>query len=108
MAEKSLKRLSAQSGVEVLFATEMTSGIRTTAVEGEFSVIEAANRALKHTGLVAIQDARTGTLTINRVVAAPNGGGPKPATPSDDDSAKKKRKLPHRPQPQSEPSHEKK
>src|SRR5687767_8005118 len=59
-AEKSLKRLAQQSGVEILFATEMTTGLRTAAVKGEFSVVEAANRALANTGLVAVQDAKSG------------------------------------------------
>ncbi|MGH7958297.1 MAG: carboxypeptidase regulatory-like domain-containing protein, partial [Opitutaceae bacterium] len=70
-AEKSLKRLSLQSGVEVLFATEMTAGVRTAAVKGEFPVLEAANRALARTGLIAVQDLKTGTLTINRAAPTP-------------------------------------
>ena len=65
-AEKSLKRLSQQSGFEILFATEMTAGVRTSPVKGEYSVVEAANRALANTGLIAVQDARSRTLTINR------------------------------------------
>lgn len=65
-AEVTLKRLAAQSGVEVLFATEMTSMVRTPALRGDFTALEAANRVLVGSGLVAVQDARTGTVTINR------------------------------------------
>lgn len=66
VAEVSLKRLAVQSAVEVLFATEMTSGLRTPAVRGEYTALDAANRLLAGTGLVAVQNARTGTITINR------------------------------------------
>jgi iron complex outermembrane receptor protein len=69
-AEKSLKRLAAQSGVEVLFATATAAGVRTTAVKGELSPLDAANRMLEATGLVAVQDARTGAITIQRDPAA--------------------------------------
>jgi hypothetical protein len=93
MAERSLKRLSRQSGVEVLFATEMTTAVRTAAVKGEFSVLEAANRALAHTGLVAVQDLKSGAVIINRGTppqekeAAPQE---RPGDPNHSSSAKKK------------------
>ena len=70
-AETSLKRLAAQSGVEVLFATEMTAGLQAPALRGEFTALDAANRLLAGTGLVAVQNPRTGTLTINRATPGP-------------------------------------
>src|SRR5688572_5784618 len=68
-AESALKRLSTQSGVGVLFATEMTAGTRTREVRGDFTPLEAANQMLAGTKLIAVLDARTGTLTINRTSA---------------------------------------
>lgn len=70
-AERALKKLSAQSGVEVLFATEMTAGVRTQAVSGRHTALEAANLALAGTGLVAVRDEQTGALTINREPPTP-------------------------------------
>lgn len=70
-AENALKRLSTQSGVSVLFATEMTADTRTREVRGEFTALEAANSMLAGTNLVAVLDARTGTLTINRAPSEP-------------------------------------
>ncbi len=70
-AENALKRLANQSGVSVLFATEMTADTRTREVRGEFTALEAANQMLAGTNLVAVQDARTGTLTINRAPTEP-------------------------------------
>ena len=64
-AEAALKLLSTQSGVGVIFTTEMTENVRTRSVRGTFTPLEAANRMLAGTNLVALQDERTGTLTIN-------------------------------------------
>ncbi len=84
--ETSLKRLATQTGTEVLFATEMTAGLRTPVVRGEFTALDAASRLLAGSGLNAVQDPRTGTLTVNRTptptparpagnTAAPTGAG---------------------------------
>src|SRR5687767_6649329 len=85
-AENALKRLSTQSGVSVLFATEMTADTRTREVRGEFTPLEAANSMLAGTNLVAVLDARTGTLTINRAPtpsepATKNAPGRSPPNP---------------------------
>lgn len=71
-AERTLKLLAEQSGLEVLFATESTEGVRTAPVKGEMSPLEAARTMLSGTNLEAIQDARTGAITINRIAAPPN------------------------------------
>jgi iron complex outermembrane recepter protein len=93
LAERSLKRLSQQSGVEILFATEMTAAVRTAAVKGEFSVLEAANRALAHTGLVAVQDLKSDVVIINRITPPQKKEATPQEPPGDPDhssSAKKK------------------
>ncbi len=63
-AEASLKRLATQSGVEVLFTTDMTASVRTASVRGSLTALEAATRLLAGTGLAAEQDARTGAIII--------------------------------------------
>lgn len=65
-AERSLRRFSAQSGVQVLFPTEITRGIRTRAVHGSYTLTEAIERLLAGTPLVAESDGKTGTLIVRR------------------------------------------
>jgi iron complex outermembrane receptor protein len=69
-AEKSLKKFSIQSGLEVLFATDNAAGVKTNAVKGDFTPREAVQRLLAGTALAAALDEKTGTLTVSRV---PNG-----------------------------------
>jgi iron complex outermembrane recepter protein len=72
-AEKSVKRLAEQSGVDVLLSTNVARDVRTNVVKGEFTAREALERMLAGTGLVAVQDAQTGALTIRREGSDPNG-----------------------------------
>ncbi|HTO03806.1 MAG TPA: carboxypeptidase-like regulatory domain-containing protein, partial [Opitutus sp.] len=71
-AERTLKLFAAQSGLEVLFVTAMTDGVRTTAVRGTMVPIEAARRLLAGTKLSAAQDGKTGAVIISQ--AAPPEG----------------------------------
>lgn len=83
-AESALKQLATQSGVSVLFTTEMTAGVRTRPVRGEHTALEAANQMLAGTKLVASQDAATGAITISRAsegAAGKNAASPLPAAP---------------------------
>ena len=48
----------------------MTANVRTRAVQGSFTVLEAAQRMLTDTGLTAEQDSRSGALTITRAAPA--------------------------------------
>src|SRR5580658_10528922 len=50
-AEKSLRRFSTESGQPILFPTEVTRGIRTAAVRGNYSPREALDRMLAGTPL---------------------------------------------------------
>src|SRR5258708_2093176 len=65
-AEQALKAFSIQSGQEVLFATATTGKVRTNAVKGDYTPGEAIDQILKGTGLVAIRDESTGTISITR------------------------------------------
>lgn len=61
-----LKQFSETSGRETLFAAEAVRGVRTTAVKGEFTPKEALDRMLDGTGLVVVQDEKTGALAVRR------------------------------------------
>ena len=71
-AEKAIKLFSEQARLEVLFPTEIVSGVRTRAVNGELPAREALSRMLAGTGLVAVQDDATGALSVRT-------GAPEPA-----------------------------
>lgn len=70
-AEKALRAFSAQSGVQVIFPTDLAAGIRTAAVHGEFTASEALERMLAGTNLEAVVDQKTGNLRIRRADARP-------------------------------------
>ncbi|MBL9195576.1 MAG: STN domain-containing protein, partial [Opitutaceae bacterium] len=59
-ADKALRRFSEQAGIQVLFPTEITRDVRAGAVKGTLTVREALDQMLAGTGLVAVQDSRTG------------------------------------------------
>lgn len=66
-AEKSLKAISVQSGLELLFPTEAATGINTNAVKGEFTPLEAIDRMLSGTDLQVVRDEKTGVFRVTRV-----------------------------------------
>lgn len=63
-AEKALKRFSEQSGQEVLFASDLTKGIKCNPVHGEMTPADALNAMLSDTGLVAVQEAKSGAFSV--------------------------------------------
>ena len=65
-AETSLKLLSEQSGVEILFPTDLVAGIRTNAVQGEMTARQALDAMIVGTGLVAVEGKNTVSLTVKR------------------------------------------
>jgi iron complex outermembrane receptor protein len=65
-AERSLRAFSARSGVQVIFPTELTAGVRTAPVQGEFTPSEALERMLAGTNLTAVLDQKTGNITLRR------------------------------------------
>lgn len=70
-AAVALKLVAQQTGVEVLFATEMTAAVRTRAAKGAFTPLEAMREILSGTGLAAEQDARSGVITIVHAQKSP-------------------------------------
>lgn len=69
-AEVALKRLSVQSGREVLFPPDLVEGVRTRAVKGTMTPQAALEAMLAGTVLVGVQDEKTGSLTVRRMAAA--------------------------------------
>lgn len=65
-ASVAFREFSEVSGKEILFAAEAVRGVRTTAVQGEFTPMEAVGRMLAGTGLQAVQDEKTGAISVRR------------------------------------------
>jgi iron complex outermembrane recepter protein len=65
-AAASLKQFSQQSGEQIVFPLETVRGITTNAVNGELTAREALDRMLAGTGLLVVQDDRTGAFAIRR------------------------------------------
>ncbi|MSU66435.1 MAG: hypothetical protein EXS38_10110 [Opitutus sp.] len=63
-AEKALKVFSEQARLEVLFPTALVSGVRTRSVSGDLPPQEALALMLAGTGLVAVQDEKSGALSL--------------------------------------------
>jgi outer membrane receptor protein involved in Fe transport len=81
LAEKSLRRFSAQSGVQVLFPTAVVAGVRTQPVHGTFTSREALEHMLEKTPLRIVQNEKTGSLTVTRI--APTEDAPPPPPGND-------------------------
>lgn len=65
-AEVSLKRFSEQSGLEVLFASQIAIGVRTKPVHGERTPASALGELLANTGLVAERNEVDGVIIIKQ------------------------------------------
>ncbi len=70
-AETTLRSFAAQAAGQFLFSADKVAGVRTAAVQGELAPREALERMVAGTALRAVQDERTGALTVDRVIAAP-------------------------------------
>lgn len=72
---QSLNALARQSGVQIVFVTDIAQGQQAPAVRGTLEVRDALQRLVAGTGLVVrAQDART--FTVERAGTAPAGGTP--------------------------------
>jgi len=70
-ATATLQRFSDVSGREVLFASEVVRRVKTKAVHGEFTPLEALQRMMEGTQLRVLQDEQTGALAVLREDARP-------------------------------------
>jgi len=64
LAPAAIRAFSAQSGVEVLMPTDAVQGIRTNAVSGTMTPRAALEQMTAGTGLVVVQDEKTGALGL--------------------------------------------
>ena len=65
-AVKALKSFSEQSGEQIVYPVEQVRGVQTNAVSGEFTPRAALDKMLAGTGLVAVEDEKTGALSVRR------------------------------------------
>jgi len=65
-AEVALKQFAAQANLEVLLATDIVVGVRTNSIKGEFYPLDAVNRMLANTKLIANQVERTGAIVVGK------------------------------------------
>ena len=66
LAERSLKKFSEQSGLEIMFSTSVVADVRTRPVVGEMTSAEALRALLAGTPLLAVTDEKTGSIAIRR------------------------------------------
>jgi outer membrane receptor protein involved in Fe transport len=77
-----LKEFAEASGRETLFAADAVRGVKTAAVEGQYTAPQALDRMLEGTGLTVVQDQKTGALAVKKAVS-PNDQRAAPTDPSD-------------------------
>ena len=65
-ATGTLKIFSEQSGEQIVYPVELVRGQQTNAVHGELSAREALDAMLLKTGLIAVQDEKTGALAVKK------------------------------------------
>ncbi|AWI08162.1 TonB-dependent receptor domain-containing protein [Ereboglobus luteus] len=68
--ENAIKKLSLQTGVDIIVPTKAVRGLRSNPVNGEYTAREALEIMVADTGLVVTQDARAGGLTVHKANAA--------------------------------------
>lgn len=66
LAERSLKKFSEQSGLEIMFSISAVTDVRTRRVVGDMNSAEALRALLTGTPLLAVTDERTGSIAIRR------------------------------------------
>src|SRR5688572_5359283 len=65
-AATTLRTFVEQSGEEIVYFVPKVRGVTTNAVKGEFTAREVIDRMLANTGLMVVQDQKTGALMIKR------------------------------------------
>jgi outer membrane receptor protein involved in Fe transport len=82
-AAETLRSFSKQSGEQIIFPVEQVRGVKTRAVQGQWTPREALDQMLAGTSLVAVEDAKTGALTVRKGAADPNAPRVAPAMTRD-------------------------
>jgi outer membrane receptor protein involved in Fe transport len=71
-ADRAIRRFSEQAGLEVFYPSAVAKGVRTQPVKGEMEARAALDAMLAGTGLVVVQDVKTGAFSLKRA-SDPNG-----------------------------------
>ena len=79
-AERSLRQFSTQAGITLIFPSEVTRGVRTPLVLGTYTPREALDRLIADSGLIAIEDPKTGALSIAVLASSPRKNSPHPSS----------------------------
>jgi hypothetical protein len=69
-ATSTLKTFSEQSGEQIVYPVELVRGQQTNAVHGELTARDALDAMLAKTGLVAVQDEKTGALAVKKIATS--------------------------------------
>lgn len=85
-AERTLKLFSEQSGRSLIVAASLTDGVQTHRVRGTYTAMEALDRMLADTGLIAKEDEASGAFSIRRSKEATPNRNPVPRSASKHDS----------------------
>lgn len=90
-ATAAIRRFSEQTGLQVVYPSDVSKGLRTRAVKGEMTPREALDTMLTGTGIRIVQDEKTGAFSLARA-ALPNEPGatpnPSSARPTERGSAR--------------------
>jgi len=81
-AVAAFRRFTTISGRELIFAADAARGVRTNAVRGEFTPLEALNAMLSGTSLQVREDEQSGALAVKRL-GDPNGARAAQMAPGD-------------------------
>ncbi len=74
-------KLAAQQGeVDILFAASIAEGVRTNAIEGEYTPLEALDLLLANTSLSVVQDQETGAFAVIQNTLEPHSSSPEETT----------------------------
>ncbi|MFI5337172.1 MAG: TonB-dependent receptor [Opitutales bacterium] len=69
-AEQTLPVLAQQAGIELVYSIDKVEGVATSRVKGELTVRAALDQMLAGSGLVAVEDAKTGAFAVRAEVSA--------------------------------------
>ena len=84
-AAETLRQFIAQSGAQVFYLAPTVKGVKTHPVVGEFTALEAIQRMTTNTGLVVVQDRKSGAFMLHRVEPADPPATGAPVHPPDPD-----------------------
>lgn len=80
-AEQTFKQFSAQSAVQLAYATDLVRGVQTNAIRGSYQPVEALEKMVAGTPLTVVRDEKPGAYAINRISAS-NGQRKRPVDPT--------------------------